>query len=598
MARIFYLFSFLIFTSFIVSAQDSKNVESNISSVIVYISGAQITRKANFRIDEGKHILRLTKLSPFIKEESIKVAGDGTYTIINVQHKNDFLNSLERDVALEALADSLDFYTNKIGETDTWIKILNERLDFLKANQNISGKQEATNLESLKSLNEYYGEALKHLNLKILDKERSKTVYENKIRKLNNELNSLKSNKELPSGSIQITIDKNSNQKSPLLISYLVENASWHPSYDIRYTGSENPIKISYKANVIQNTGVDWKDIDLIFSTAKSNESAQIPILNSWYLHFYFPELAQALQGRVAGVSVNPSKINVAEGMSDKVLIRGISPINSNDNPLYVVDGVPKGNTYNVNPNDIESIKVLKDASSTSLYGARAANGVILITTKKEKSSAPLSIISKNETSIEYSVDVRQTILSNNKQNSIIYKNAELDALYEFHCIPKLSEKVYLIGKIHDWFKADLSEGEANIYMENSFVGKSRINTVQFSDTLELSFGIDNNISVKREKLKDFSETQFIGSNKKENLSWKISVRNNKSYPIELKVFDQIPISTTKEIQVEAIELFGGKLDESSGNVSWILELNSNETKDLILTYSVKYPKSKRIILE
>lgn len=505
---------------------------------------------------------------------------------------------MERDVALEALADSLDFYTNIIGETDTWIKILNERLDFLKANQNISGKQEATNLESLKSLNEYYGETLKHLNLEILDKERSKTVYENKIRKLNNELNSLKSNKELPSGSIEITIDKNSNQKSPLLISYLVENASWHPSYDIRYTGSDNPIKIYYKANVIQNTGVDWKDIDLIFSTAKSNESAQIPILNSWYLHFYFPELAQALQGRVAGVSVNPSKINVAEGMSDKVMIRGSSSIDSNDNPLYVVDGVPKGNKYDVNPNDIESIKVLKDASSTSLYGARAANGVILITTKKEKSSAPLSIISKNETSIEYSVDVRQTILSNNKQNSIIYKNAELDALYEFHCIPKLSEKVYLIGKIHDWFKADLSEGEANIYMENSFVGKSRINTVQFSDTLELSFGIDNNISVKREKLKYFSETQFIGPNKKENLSWKISVRNNKSYPIELKVFDQIPISTTKEIQVEAIELFGGKLDESSGNVSWILELNSNETKDLILTYSVKYPKSKRIILE
>ena len=96
-------------------------------------------------------------------------------------------------------------------------------------------------------------------------------------------------------------------------------------------------------------------------------------------------------------------------------------------------------------------------------------------------------------------------------------------------------------------------DGEANIYLENSYVGKSEINTRQFKDTLELSFGIDNNISVKRERMTEFTENQFIGSNRKETRAYKLTIRNNKSYPVTAKITDQIPVSTSKEIQVETL---------------------------------------------
>ncbi|QRR03851.1 TonB-dependent receptor [Dyadobacter sandarakinus] len=98
------------------------------------------------------------------------------------------------------------------------------------------------------------------------------------------------------------------------------------------------------------------------------------------------PNVAQQLQGRVAGVTVTS---NNTPGGEATVRIRGFGTINNND-PLYVIDGVPtKGGLNSINPNNIESMQVLKDASSASIYGSRAANGVIIITTKKGKAGAP-----------------------------------------------------------------------------------------------------------------------------------------------------------------------------------------------------------------
>ncbi|WP_461100182.1 SusC/RagA family TonB-linked outer membrane protein [Spirosoma luteolum] len=92
-------------------------------------------------------------------------------------------------------------------------------------------------------------------------------------------------------------------------------------------------------------------------------------------------DVAQQLQGRVAGVTVTN---DATPGGSATVRIRGFGTIGNND-PLYIIDGVPTQNLGTINQNDIETIQVLKDASASSIYGSRAANGVVIITTKKGK---------------------------------------------------------------------------------------------------------------------------------------------------------------------------------------------------------------------
>lgn len=99
----------------------------------------------------------------------------------------------------------------------------------------------------------------------------------------------------------------------------------------------------------------------------------------------------QAIQGRVAGVRVTQTSAEPGGGFS--VRIRGTNSITAGNEPLYVVDGLPGTNPLNsLNPSDIESVEVLKDASATAIYGARGSNGVVIITTKQGKREEPLSV--------------------------------------------------------------------------------------------------------------------------------------------------------------------------------------------------------------
>lgn len=99
-------------------------------------------------------------------------------------------------------------------------------------------------------------------------------------------------------------------------------------------------------------------------------------------------QVGSLIQGQAAGVQVVSNSGKPSEGFS--IRIRGTNSINASSDPLYVVDGVPTTDTRSLNPADIETISILKDASSAAIYGAQGANGVVLITTKKGKSEKPI----------------------------------------------------------------------------------------------------------------------------------------------------------------------------------------------------------------
>jgi|WetSurMetagenome_2_1015567.scaffolds.fasta_scaffold00406_17 TonB-dependent SusC/RagA subfamily outer membrane receptor len=594
------IISFLALSYLTLEAQVEKEVTSEIKNIIVYTQGAQIESASDISLQQGQMVLKFTHLSPYINAESIRVEGDGSFTIQNVQHQTDYLNELEKNKEIDAIQKKIEKLQDTIEYEKTWLGILGDKLDFLKTNKEITGKQQAVSPEAFNSMNAIYGNNLESLNLTILKKERAIKDYETEMSRLNKQVESLNNKGYLPSGTIIVTIDSRQNKNTNVKLSYLVDNASWYPSYDIRFVGADKPLVVTFKANICQNTGIDWKNVNLVLSTSKTNISAQIPALAPFYLQFYTPQfdVSSALSGRVAGVQMDQN--SGAPGLDNQIRIRGFSSLNSNNKPLYVVDGVPRDDISYLASDDIAEVNVLKDESATALYGSRGSNGVVVVNTKrdKSKSSVPLTIATRQETSNEYSVETPQTILSNNKISTITFKETNLTSSYEYQAIPLLSEHVFLIGKIADWYKADLLDGEANIYLENSYVGKSQINTHQFKDTLDISFGVDNNISIKREKLTDYSSTQFIGVNKKVAIAYKITVRNNKRYVVNTKIYDQVPVSTIKDIQVESVDAAGGKVNSDTGEVTWDLTLQPNETKELTIRYSVKYPKDKQVIID
>lgn len=151
----------------------------------------------------------------------------------------------------------------------------------------------------------------------------------------------------------------------------------------------------------------------------KSDVTGSISNVKARELNVTAPTLSQALVGKLAGVQV--SQVSGAPYVGAKIRVRGIGSINASSDPLYVIDGFPAGNDVFINPNDIESIDILKDAASAAIYGSRASGGVVLITTKRGKDG-------KGKLEYEFQYGMNQLAKKVNLLNSTEFVQLLIDA--------------------------------------------------------------------------------------------------------------------------------------------------------------------------
>lgn len=204
---------------------------------------------------------------------------------------------------------------------------------------------------------------------------------------------------------------KNVKEGVPVEVSYI----GYAPQ---RLTAEVNaPMNITLKENsksldevvVIGYGSVKRKDVTTAVSTISAKDLQERPIISA----------AQAIQGKAAGVLV--TQPTGAPGASMSIRVRGTTSFNGSNDPLYVVDGVPVDNMDFLSPNDIENIQILKDASSAAIYGSRAANGVVLVTTKNgSKGKAKISLSAQYGISkVRKTMDVLNTEQYRELQNEI-----------------------------------------------------------------------------------------------------------------------------------------------------------------------------------
>jgi len=174
----------------------------------------------------------------------------------------------------------------------------------------------------------------------------------------------------------------------------------------------------------------------------------------------------------------------------------------------------------------------------------------------------------------------------------------EVKAQYEYYAAPKIEADAFLTAKVVDWQELNLLPGEANLFFEGTFLGKSLLDVSNAGDTLNLSLGKDKGVTVKRTLLKDYSSKRFIGSNKTDTRQYEIVVRNNKQQPVTIIIEDQFPISTQKEIEVQDRKYEGAKLDDDTQRLTWQLSVEPKKENKLNFKYEVKYPKDKVLQLD
>lgn len=181
-------------------------------------------------------------------------------------------------------------------------------------------------------------------------------------------------------------------------------------------TGSQNTLDIKLKEGATQLNEV----VAVGYQTLRrSDVTGAIANVKAKELNIAAPTLGQALVGKLAGVQV--SQVSGAPYVSTKIRVRGIGSINASSDPLYVIDGFPAGNDVFINPNDIESIDILKDAASAAIYGSRASGGVVLITTKRGKDG-------KGKLEYEYQYGINQLAKKVKLLNSEQFVDLLIDA--------------------------------------------------------------------------------------------------------------------------------------------------------------------------
>ena len=234
------------------------------------------------------------------------------------------------------------------------------------------------------------------------------------------------------------------------------------------------------------------RDVTGSISTVKGDDFKNLPVSNA----------ADALQGRATGVDI--IRDDGSPGSVPAIRIRGTGTINNSD-PLIVIDGVPAGGLNDVNPNDIASVEILKDASSSAIYGSRAANGVVLITTKKgnfgEQMKTSLNLYTGSNTAVKYINMLTAPDLVTLKKEA--YTNDGLP-------VPNLWNDPNYATQRTDWQRALLGTGKVN-NADVAVRGGNANSTYSFSGNFYNEQGMIVNSFFKRYNFRINSEHK-IGS--------------------------------------------------------------------------------------
>ncbi len=602
-----------------------KNIDTKIEKAIVFLNGAQINRSGKAAIAAGNTELVFKNISPYINKQSIQVSGEGNFTILSVVHKLNYLEEQTKQAEMQKLQEQREILLDRINAENDMLGIYTNEEILLSKNQAIVSQNSGLKTTDLKEAADFHRQRLTELKLKESDIKKRLKKMDEEMAKIMKQLNEVSRLATTATSEIVVTVQSRETVNGNFNVSYFVDKAGWYPTYDIRVKDISNPLTLAYKANVYQSSGEDWKDVKLTLSTANPKQNGEKPNLPVWYLHYFTPQVYGANSSGI----YNPNVRNVSGRITDDtgaplayatIMVKGTNTGTTSDiNGNFSINIPYNATTLTVSSVGFQrkdvfvsstSMNIAVTASNKSLeevvvvgYGTRRQDddGSENNYFKKEvkEKSIPLTVSERESTtSFSFDIETPYTILNDGKTSTVEMKTTEVPALYEYYCVPKLETDVFLTAKITDWNDLNLLEGESNIIFEGTYIGKALINPKTAGDTLSISLGRDKNIQVKRSPVKEYSKKQFLGGNKVDYRNFEITVRNNKKQPIKLVLEDQYPVSTMKEVEVDRIEHKEAELDEETGKLKWLVQLEPGKEKKLGFRYAVKYPKGNSIVLE
>lgn len=623
----------LVLLSFTSYAQQIQNLDSKVTNVTLFLSGAQVSRSAQAILKAGISELTFTGLSENIDANTIRLTGEGSFTIISVNSRINYLKTqktVKDEELLKAKKKQLEIQIEDIVSQQS-ILVTEENL--LKANQKIGSPDKGTTTIELKSAADFFRARFTELAEKKLELSRKLESYQDGLDNIDSQLGEATQVDVKPTGEIMVQVMAKETINAKFKVNYLVRSASWKPEFDLRLDDISQPLELSRRAKISQNSGEDWQDVKLTLSTGNPNESGTEPKLSTWFLGGNYSNYQNGnYKNRYESDRSVIEKPNTGITFSGKVTGRVYSLDDGYGLPgvTVMIKGTTKGVTT-----DMDGKYTIEAAFGNELkysfigmksVTTRTDNPIINIgmqsesfalesvvvagygkDVRKSKTEEPvvaqnLEIESNDQQQVrsvkEYAISMPMSMPSDGKEYNLVIGGESIKAAYEFHSTPKLDRDAFLVAKIVNWQDYDLLDATAGIFYEGTFTGKTRLSASMATDTLDISLGRDKSIMIERKKVKDYTTNQFLGSTRTVQRAWEISLRNNKKLPVTLIVFDQYPVSKEKDIEVELVDNGGAKTEKETGMLRWEVVLEPGQVKKLNFKYSVKYPKELILSIE
>ncbi len=531
------IWALLLATCITYTAVAQRNVRVNIKEATVFLRGAELSSSTRISIPQGESQVLFTNIAGNVNKQSLNIGASNGVVVQSATFQNNYLVDDQLSPRAQEIKDSIELVQDKRNRYNNQKTVVKEQITILNSNRSIAGDKSGLSVSELQKMLTL----VKTEMGKLLDEEDllTKQVKEADIliKKLQQQLQQEKRKGYQPGGQLLVKFYATRATTSNINISYVVPNAGWTPTYDLRVEKVNNPVELFYKAHVYQNSGVSWDNVTLSLSTGNPSEGAQAPVLNPWYLSFYTPtpyNYKNRVYNNATGAAAGHKEPIALEAAADKM-----------------------------------EVSTMNDFVHVDNSGINTA----------------------------FDIDLPYTIPSDGQQHTVSIKKHQLPATYRYYAVPKLDRDAFLQAQVTNWEELNLLPAQTNIFFEGTYVGQGYIDVRNVKDTMTLSLGRDKKVVIRRERDKNLKSVRTIGTNVKETFGYTISVRNTRNQPVSITLLDQIPVSNDKDIVIEDKKYKGGEYNETKGSVKWQLNIKANETQKVQLGYTVKYPKNKRLNL-
>lgn len=535
-----------------------------IQHVLIYQNRATVTRKIPIKLNKGENTILIENLSPLIDRSTIKVSIPE-----HLKNKIELLGIQTKDKSLA--------YVPKKEERDIHNKIIQETIKLIEEYDNESILNVERSL--IEELSEYVSKATNQIvmdkeiitnkltdSLNFIDnrnKATHKELYETLLRKedineklfiLVGQLNYIRTPvvKNLVNVYVKLKAeweDEKALLDDEIALSYSVGNITWRTSYDARLIETNNgkhKVNITCYANITQRTGEDWEDVNISLTTAKPS-SAQIPDI--------YPAYLEAYKRKPVTKTLQSNEEQIEDGFYDEEMEEAEAPY---DEELPEAEASPPG----------ESLEAPDKPSYSEVSD---------------------STINKT-----FHLDGIHSIFSNGDPHTLTIFETELPTSLTYETVPKIVEYVYLKGRIKNSTTYPFLSGKLNIIRKSGYIGSGTMKYVAPNESFDMSFGIDEDIKVRRVCIKDELKKDKVGFNQHRYFGYDIELKSFKDNTEQVSIKENIPVSELKEVKVKLKDntTTGYELNEKEGIIEWKINIDNGKKKHFLLYYEIEASKS------